>query len=52
MGPRSGLDIFEEEKILLSLLGFEHQWSSQKPSYYTNYATPVQPFLRKTKAII
>ena len=38
MGPRSCLDIFEEGKILLSLLGFEHQWSSTKPSHYTDHA--------------
>jgi hypothetical protein len=42
MGPRRGLDIFEEGKILFSLLGSEHQWSSTKPSHYTDYAIPVQ----------
>ena len=55
MDPRRGLDIFEEGKILLSLLGFEHHWSSTKPSHYTDHAITTRQILggkRKMRAII
>lgn len=45
MGPRSCLDIFEEVKILLSLLEFEHQWSSTKPITTLTVPSQLKPIL-------